>query len=468
MAVFPDPDQLGSVAPAEILASLARGHLAPDHRALRALLARPAETVSAIVAFGQGDRAEDVVDLEPEFIGLIRQLHDVRGLPLLIDLLRRNPDEVPDGLIEAIVSFGAAAVDPLLGLHGQLEAEAGREEVSFVLASLGAKDPRILSLLRERLACDPGDGAFLLGLYGDAAVVPELEKLRDRLPAEEASLRRELAEAVGQLQAGLAAEREPQDAFDLLADYPETEPLPVELLTENERIELLGHAQPEIRLKAVESFFNHELESEVKRRILRLAQSDPDVGVRARAWETLMDASDDPEVLEGMLAVIRNPAAPVEERCGAVIGLALEADRNEVRLAMLQLYEIPAVRAKALEAMWRSIHPSFRDLFPKHLNDADLETRRAAIWGVGYHAIRSELDRLRGFFQDEELRVDALFAYALTIPGEMTPSRMRNLLERVDKDARGLSEEEESLVMAALDERLALAGKQPYFAGRND
>jgi hypothetical protein len=87
---------------------------------------------------------------------------------------------------------------------------------------------------------------------------------------------------------------------------------------------------------------------------------------------------------------------------------------------------------------------------------------------VGYYAIRSELDRLRGFFDDEELRPDSLFAYAMSIPGDISPSRMKALLNRIEKDAHGLTEEEENLVMTALDERLALAGKQPYFAGRND
>ena len=468
MAVFPNPNQLDSIAPAEILDSLARGHLAPDHRALRSLMARPEQTVSAILDFAKQDRTDDIVDLEPEFVGLIRQLRDSRGLPLLIDLLRRDPQDVPDGLIEALVSFGAAAVDPVLELYRNLEEEESGE-VAFILANLGVKDPRIRKVLTERLVFDAGDGAFLLGLYGDVAALPDLEKLLGELPPDDPSLRKEVAEAIDQLRATAAAPASPdQDAFDLLADYPETELLPVELLTENERIQLLDHPLPEVREKAVESFFNRELEPEVKRKLLGLARSDTSAGVRAHAWQTLMDATDDPEVVEGMLAVIRNPSSPLEERCGAVIGLALEVDRNEVRSAMLQLYEIPSVRAKALEAMWRSIHPGFRDYFPKHLTDEDLEVRRAAIWGVGYHGIRSELDRLRTFFDDEELRADAIFAYALTIPGDLSPSRMKKLMERVEKDANGLSEEEENLVMAALDERLALAGKQPYFAGRDD
>jgi len=421
-----------------------------------------------MLAFGDRDRADDIVDLEPEFIGLIRHMHDSRGLPVLIGLLRENPSEVTDDLIEAIVSFGEEAIIPLLDLYHEIqETEEESAEVAFVLAGLGVKDRRIQEVLEQYLEFDAAEGAFLLGLYGDPAALPALEKLLEEVPADDATLRKALTESIALLREGTIAGREP-DAFDLFAEYPERELLPVELLDEKERIELLGHPLPEVRAKAVESFFNHELEPQVKQKLLELGKSDADAAVRARVWETLMDTTDNPQVVEAMLGVIRNPDAPIEERCGAVIGLALEADRNEVRQAMLDLYALEAARAKALEAMWRSIHPSFRDYFPKHLSDADLDTRRAAIWGVGYYAIRSELDRLRGFFEDEELRADALFAYAMTIPGDPSPSRMKALLNRIEKDAHGLTEEEQHLVMTAIDERLALAGKQPYFAGRND
>jgi hypothetical protein len=114
------------------------------------------------------------------------------------------------------------------------------------------------------------------------------------------------------------------------------------------------------------------------------------------------------------------------------------------------------------------VHPAFRDYFAKHLNDADLEIRRAAIWGIGYYGIRSELDRLRQLFNDEELRSDALFAYALAIPSEVSRARMKSLFARVEEDAHGLSEMEEELVKTALDERLLLAGKEPVFQPQED
>jgi hypothetical protein len=160
---------------------------------------------------------------------------------------------------------------------------------------------------------------------------------------------------------------------------------------------------------------------------------------------------------------LRNPSTPPEERAGIIVGLALEADRNEVRKAMEDLYTQPETRARALEAMWRSLHPSFRDYFEQHLYDTDVEIRRSAIWGVGYFSVRSAVGRLRELFEDEELRPDALFAYALAIPADISRSRMKSLLARIENDAEALSEGEVELVKIALDERLAMIGKHPYF-----
>jgi hypothetical protein len=169
-----------------------------------------------------------------------------------------------------------------------------------------------------------------------------------------------------------------------------------------------------------------------------------------------------------MLKALRNSESSIEERGGLLVGLAPESDRNEVRIAIVDLYNSPGGRAKALEAMWRSLHPSFREYFAKHLEDPDLEVRRGAVWGVGYYGLKSELNRVRRLFDDEDLRSDALFAYALAIPTDVSHGRVKGLLARVEKDAHGLSEMEEELVKAALDERLILAGKEPFFSKQED
>jgi hypothetical protein len=201
---------------------------------------------------------------------------------------------------------------------------------------------------------------------------------------------------------------------------------------------------------------------------LTVAKEDPSPPVRARAWEALSTVTDDDRVAEAMLLRLRSQSAPPEELGGLLVGLSAESDRNEVRKALDEAYESPATRAKALEAMWRSMHPSFRNRFAHHLDDADLETRRAAVWGVGYYGVRTELDKLRKLFDNEELRSDALFAYALALPGEVSRGRINGMLARVEKDARGLTEMEEDLVKVALDEKLILAGKEPVYAQQED
>jgi HEAT repeat protein len=466
VSFFPDPNHLSETAPAAILDAVAHGRLGFDHRALKTLLAKPNQTIEAFVAFWDGDRADDIVDLQPELVALIRHFHAKSGLPILMKIIQEKGPELPDELVETVVSFGPDALEPLLTLHAELD-ETDGSEVAFMLASLGVRDERIFNLLTDHLQYDARDGAFLLGLYGHIEALPKLEALVGELKPEESEVRREVLDAIEQINSGKPTEAR-EDEFDIFDLYPEEESLPVELLTEDERIELLDHSLPALRAAAAHSFFNRELEQDVQKKLLHLGETDSDVEVRARAWETLMDATDDTDVVEAMLKVMRDPGTPIEERAGVLVGLSPEADRNEVRQAMEELYKLPESRSKALEAMWRSVHPSFRDYFPKHLSDPDLETRRNAIWGVGYHSIRSEMDKLRGFFEDDDLRMDALFAYAMTLPGEVSPARMKAMLSRVEKDAKGLSEEEEILVMAALDERLVLAGKKPYFAGKND
>ena len=225
---------------------------------------------------------------------------------------------------------------------------------------------------------------------------------------------------------------------------------------------------PSIRATAAASFFNRELSPELRKALLARAHQDDSGEVRARSWEALTTAVEEPEVLDAMLATLhRGDLSPVE-RSGLLVGLSPEADRNEVRKAIVEAYKSPETRAKALEAMWRSMHPSFREYFARHLEDSDRETRRSAVWGVGYYGLKSELDRIRNLFDDEELRSDALFAYALALPGDVSRGRMKGLLTRIEKDANGLSELEEDLVKAALDERLMLAGKEPFFMPQSD
>ena len=468
--MFLDPTKLNESSPAEILDAAAQGHLGLDHRFLHALLDRKNEALPAVLAFAKRDRGADGIDLAPELIALFRHWKSPEAVSFLIRYVGEDPEDVPDEAIEALVEIGAPALEPLLTLYASLdESESG--EIAFVLANLRVHDRRILDLLLKRLPYDLSDTVLLLSIYADPAAVPGLDAAAKELGPDDVEIKKEIASARESLLSGDGAAEKTtldEDASDIWTLYPEEAQVPVELLNEDDRTELLDHAIDSVRDAAASSFFNRELTPPQRKRLLARAQSDSSVKVRARAWEALTSATEQTEVVEAMLSALRKADMPVEERGGLLVGLAPEADRNEVRTAITAQYEAVGGRAKALEAMWRSVHPSFREHFAKHLNDPDLETRRAAVWGVGYYGLRGELDKIRKLFDEEELRSDALFAYALAVPAEVSRGRMKGLLTRIERDANGLSEIEQEFVKAALDERLMLAGKEPFFAQEED
>lgn len=468
--MFLDPNKLAEAAPADILEAAAKGHLGVDHRFLHALLDRPAEALPAVLAFTERDRSHDLVDLAPELIALLRSWKTPEAVPFLVNYVREDPEDVPDEAVEALAEIGSPALEPLLALYAALdESEAG--EVAFILASLRTRDDRILKILLDRLEYDLSDVVLLLGIYGDPAARPAIEEAASKLGDSDTELKKEIAESLEALTDGppdSAADAEEAEPFDIWSSYPKHADLPLDLLDEDARTELVHHPIAAVRAAAVNTFFNQQLSEVQQRTLLEVATHDESATVRARAWEALTSAVEDAEILATMLAALRNSGLSREERAGLLVGLAPEADRNEVRHAIIQLYDEPEGRAKALEAMWRSLHPSFRDYFAKHLDDSDIETRRGALWGVGYYGLKSELGRVRKLMEDEDLRSDALFAYALAVPAEVSRGRMKGLLARIEKDAHGLSEVEEELVKTALDERLLLAGKEPVFAQQED
>ena len=468
--MFLDPTKLSEASPTEVLDAAANGHLGLDHRFLHALLDREDESFPEVLAFAGRDRSEDAVDLSPELLALFRHWNRPEALPFLLAYIKEDPEEIPDEAVETLVAIGKPALEPLLSLYGELE-ESASAEVAFILASLRIRDERVLRILLERMEYDLADTALLLEVYGDPAAIPAIEAAAAELGKEDKDLREELLRVADVLRGGdrIAAPEPPHgESYNIWEIYPEEADLPMELIDEDERADLLQHPVASVRAAAAASFFNREISAELRKVLLNLAVGDSSPSVRARSWEALTNATEDGEVIEAMLGALRKSDLPVEERGGLLVGLAPEADRNEVRDGIADFYTVEQGRAKALEAMWRSMHPSFRDYFAKHLDDADLEVRRGAIWGVGYYGLKTELANLRKLFDHEELRSDALFAYSLAVPAEVSRGRMKGLLARIEKDANGLSEMEEQLVMAALDERLLLAGKEPFFAQGED
>jgi hypothetical protein len=426
--------------------------------------------------FARAPREGHRIEIDPLLVDLIHHFqvsaaspHADESLAFLIDAIRRSPDDVGDELIQALLPFGEKAVAPLLDVYSELGEEQG-SDVAFLLAGLRQRHPKVLAVLLDRLEFDTADGAFLLGLYGDPESRPALEKILTEIPDEDVELRREIRHALEQLEAP-----EPKyqpEPFDILAEYPERDLPEFDLLPEVERIEMLGSPDALIRAGAAHSFFNAELSPKARAALLAAARSDPDPAVRGRAWESLADAVEDASLRDELVGVLGDASKSVEERGGAAVGLHLVADRDDVRKGIEALYELDGkARAKALEAMWRSLWPPYAKYFPSNLDDTRPEILRPALRGAGYFQLTRCADKIAKFFDREEpyanLREDALFAYALAMPGETTRGRVRGMLRKLDGLA-GLTSYETELVEFALDERLRLSGLDPVFAAEQD
>jgi HEAT repeat protein len=458
------PEQYNSTAPYRLLEAAARGKIGIDHRFLHAILDRPAEAIPDLVRFAAEDRENHAVDLDEDLLAIFASLRTPEALPFYIGYLRRHSEDAPDELVEAVSPHGATALEPLLAVYEELGEEQGGE-VAFVLAALGVRDPRILKLFIERLEYDASDAALLLQMYGDPSALPPIERLLDEIPQSDDWLRRQLTESINALKATGEQASEPSPPFDIWPLYAEVAAPRFDLLTENERLLVFDCASPELRAGAAASFVSQELSEEAQRRLLKLAQADPDPQVRGRAWEALSDALEDTKIRSAMLVVAEDVGAPVEERGGAVSGLAQESDDPRVRRAIEKLYEEPDGRAKALEAMWRSLDRTFAPYPVRHLSDPDPDVRRNAIWCIGHLKLTQDAPRLTPMFEDDEFRVDALFAYAMAYPGEVSRSRARSVLQKIEELANGLTEDESELVEVGIDQRLMLQGQEPVFSG---
>ncbi len=443
-----------------MLLAAARGRIGVDHRFLHAVLDRPAEALPALLRFASEAYSAYPINLEADLVSIFRFLRAPEALPFYLAVLREEPTDPYDNLVGAFADLGAAALEPLLDLYHLLD-EDESAETAFILASLGVRDERILAILLDRLEFDAVDGSVSLSLYGDPAAIPAILGVLAEIPAGDTHLRHALESAIADIER--PGEPVVSEPFDIWEDIPETAPPDFDLLEEEDRIEALSNASADYRAAAAHSFFNREYSPAAKTRLFDLARHDPSAEVRARSWEALLESAAEPEIREAMQSVAANPDAPLEERAAAAVGLSQLSDRPEVRAVIESLYPFPEARAKALEAMWRSLDRSFAPYFPKHLDDPDLETQRQAIWGVGYLAIRSEAQRLERFFDEEDLRADALFAYALAIPAQISPSRIRSLYRKIETLAGELSEGESDLIQLALDERLAINGFKPVF-----
>ncbi len=459
---FPDPANLGGLSVYDLLDTAAKAHVGIDRRWAKAIVDRGESAIPDLVRFGLEDRAGDEVDLEEDLIAIFRHLRTPEAIPFLMNCIRRQPEDVEDDIIETLIHLGDRVIEPLLQLYEETGEEDGAD-IAFILASLGVRDRRILDLLLERLEYDAADGAFLLGLYGDAESQGALDKMLAEIDPEDADLRREIVFALEQLDAKTV--RDPhEEHFDFWESFPEKAVPPAEILSEEERLEMLASSSAEYRIEAAEAFRGGEMSPEIRNKLIEVAKTDAEPNVRGAAWRSLVEAIEDRSVRAAMKEALRNESASLVERTSALVALAQGEADPEVTKFIREFYEGPGTRARAIEAMWRSLDRDFAHIYPKHLDDPDMEVRRNAIWGVGYAGLAAEVGRLRIFFEDDDLRADALFAYALAMPGGISRAKVRGMLRKIEDFSGGLSQGELELVKVALDQRLAMNGMEPLFS----
>lgn len=411
--------------------------------------------------FASEDHENDPASLEPNLIDLFRYLKTPQAAEFLIKVVREHPSETDDDLLEAVAQLGQAAVDPLLALLEELGDQPG--DVPFLLAMLHVRDERILAALQKHLANDVLDAALALDIYGDPAAIPALELALSQIPPEDSRARHQVQSVIDTLRSGVKPTAEAPEPFDIWALYPEKDLPHLDKLSDEERLAILESPSAELRAGVAESYGGTAPALKVRARLIEHAKRDPDVAVRGSCWEALSEISDEPEVQRAMLDVLQDAGSSLEEKAGAVVALAHQADNPVVTKAIESLYQDPRSRAKALRAMARSLDRRFAGYPTRHLEDADPEIRRQAIWGVGYLGLSSAAPRLERFFEEDEFREDALFAYALSIPSETSRGRIRALLNKIEGVAGGFRADEETLVQIALDQRLMLHRMKPVF-----
>jgi hypothetical protein len=458
------PDRYGEIPVVELLRAASRGWIGVDRRLIQSIIDHK-DFAPDVLAFSQEPTAQQRLGLDPVLTDLFRFSAEPESLPFFMDIIRREPDDVDDSLIQALLPFGEKAVDPLLELYEELGEEQG-SDVAFLLAGLRVRDPRVRELLLERLEFDAADGAFCLGLYGDPSTRPALEKMLAEVSEtpeddDDGELRREISHALEALDAPESQYN--AEPFDILAEYPKKALPEFDLLTEAERMQLLASPDTEVRAEAAYSFFNAELHPKARAALWEMARHDPEPKVRGRAWESLADVTEDATVRDAMLAILKDGSKPAVERGGAAVGLYGVADRAEIRTAVEALYEEGGLaRVKALETMWRSLWKPYAKYFAPHLDDKDPAILHQALRGAGYFRLTAMTDKIAKFFEDDDLRDDALFAYALAMPGETTRGRAKGMLRKIDS-VTPLAPEEARLVAFAIDERLRLHGLDPVF-----
>lgn len=456
------PSQLSKTPVTEILFQAGLGRVGFDQRLVAAIMARPIEAVPALVAYGSNPPEDSRLELDEDILNLLAHLPGKDALKYVVKLLREGHTEIPESMLRITKAAGPAAVDALVEVYRELEEESS-SEVAFLMAGIGIRDPRILKIILERLEFDMEDGAMLLGLYGDPAGILPLEKL-----ATELGKNREIDFALEQLR------HKPPEIIDpvqdCLADYPDTLGPEFEVLGDDEIVEFATkHEDESTRLQALDVLEDLELPASVATPLLTLASSSDSVPVRAAAFRALARLNQIEEVRQLGESTLNDKTQPLAIRASSLITLLPESiEPNALREAVEEFLANPESRADAVHAMWRSRETSYSTRFGAFLDDPDLAVRRQAVRGAGVCGDVTAIGKLRDLMMDEELRKDAIFAYSMAVPSDISASRVRSLYTRIEKEAGGLNSDEAMSVGIALDMRLEAEGKEPVFLTSED
>jgi HEAT repeat protein len=451
------PSQYPATPVEQLLVQAGLGRVGLDQRWIAALTARPTEAVPALVAYGLNPPEDSRLQLDSDILNLLAAMPVGDPMDYVVSLLRDGFSEIPESMHAIARRAGAKAVDSLITLYRELEEEAS-SEVAFLLAGLGLRDERILAIILERLEFDMEDGAMLLGLYGDPAGIPALEKLSIELGKN-----RELDFALEQLRVGSGEIFESE--IDHLSEYPDTASPEFEVLEDDEIVEFATqHEDESVRLAALDVLEDLELPQSAVIPLIQLASGEDSVPVRAAAFRALARLNQIEEVRALADATLENTSTPAAIRAASLITLLPESiSATRLREHVENFLANPESRADAVHAMWRSREASYNTRFGALLEDPDLAVCRQAVRGAGVCGDVTAIGKLRDLMMDEDLRKDAIFAYAMAVPSDISASRVRSLYTRIEKEAGGLNRDEATSVGIALDMRLEAAGKDPVF-----
>ena len=152
-------------------------------QALRsALLARGAEAVGPLLEVLRGKGFAPIHAAE-----LLLALRAPESLlPLVEALARTEPGDVlQDVLLLGLEAWGPEVAPVALEVLDRTPGAWGRAALLELLASCGARDERILTLLLEQLQSDVTYAAMNLARYGDARAIEPLQRALDGCPLEE-------------------------------------------------------------------------------------------------------------------------------------------------------------------------------------------------------------------------------------------------------------------------------------------